>query len=84
MDMVKVPFGDDPRETALLLLGAAEASEYGQEIVRTDGDGNFLAPREVVEDSDVDYEDDDDESEPSEEKAPAKKAAAKKTAKKSG
>lgn len=79
MSNVTVPFGDDPRETSILLLGAAEDLELGRRVVRTDGAGNFLAPREVADKAGVEYEsDDDEESEP----APAKKAA-KKSAKKS-
>lgn len=85
-DNVTIPFGDDPRETAVLLLGAAEEMDLGQEIVRTTGDGQFMAPREVAESAGVEYDDDEDadaseDDQPSEK--PAKKAA-KKTTKKSG
>lgn len=81
MSLVTIPFGDDPRETALLLLGAAEALGLPQEIVRTDGEGGFLAPREVADDAGVEYQSKGGEQ-PPEEPPPAKKAAAK-TAKKS-
>lgn len=83
MSNVKIPFGDDPRETALLLLGAAEDEGLEQEIVRTDGEGNFYAPREVAEAAGVEFDDPDAEADADAEPAPAKKAAAKKTAKKS-
>lgn len=86
-DNVTIPFGDDPRETAVLLLGAAEEMELGQEIIRTTGDGQFVAPREVADAAGVEYDGDEDddasEDDQSSEKKPAKKAA-KKTTKKSG
>ena len=45
-DQVEVPFGDNPSETATLLLAAAEELGVGQEVVRTQ-EGAFLVPSEV-------------------------------------
>jgi hypothetical protein len=85
MSNVKIPFGDDPRETALFLLAAAEDADLDRRIVRTDGEGHFLAPREIAEAAGLDYESDDDEDDSESEEQPKKaaKKTAKKTAKKS-
>jgi hypothetical protein len=45
-DLVEVPFGDNPSETATLLLAAAEELGVGQEVVGTQ-EGAFLVPSEV-------------------------------------
>lgn len=45
-DLVEVPFGDNPSETATLLLAAAEELGLGQEVVGTQ-EGAFLVPPEV-------------------------------------
>lgn len=46
---VEVPFGDDPGETATLLLAAAEDLELPAGAVRTTGDGLFVVPAEVAD-----------------------------------
>ena len=68
MSDVKVPYGDDPQETATLLLDAAE-KEGDQSVVKTTGSRSFLVPEAVAKAAGVDYEG---------KKAPAKKAPAKK------
>jgi len=45
-DLVEVPFGDNPSETATLLLAAAEELGVGQSVVGT-VEGGFLVPDEV-------------------------------------
>jgi hypothetical protein len=47
-DLVKVPFGENPSETATLLLAAAEELDLGQHVVGTT-EGAFLVPAEVNE-----------------------------------
>lgn len=68
-DLVEVPFGDKPSETATLLLAAAEELDLDANVVGTSDNGIFRVPQEVA-----------DQAGFGEEKAPAKKAAAKKTA----
>lgn len=46
--IVTVPFGDNPSETATLLLAAAEESGADQFIVRT-GTGVFYVPADLAE-----------------------------------
>ena len=75
MDTVEVPFGDNAKETATLLLAAAEDLDLPVDSVTTTSSSSFMVPLEVAEKSGVDYEG----KEPEEPKA--KKAAAKKTAK---
>jgi hypothetical protein len=67
-DQVEVPFGDNPSETATLLLAAAEELGVGQEVVKTQ-EGSFLVPSEVNDKAFA---------------KPAKKTAAKKSAEKKG
>jgi len=45
---VEVPFGDNPTETAVLLLAAAEESGVDQSVVRT-GTGVFYAPKSIAD-----------------------------------
>lgn len=47
-DEVEVPFGENPAETATLLLAAAEDLELDPGVVRTTSDGVFLVPEEVA------------------------------------
>jgi hypothetical protein len=76
MSDVQVPFGDNPGETATLLLAAAEELGLGQSVVRT-SDSGFLVPEEVAKK--VDEKDEpEEEQKPPTKKAPAKKAAKKK------
>lgn len=76
-DQVEVAFGDNPQETATLLLAAAEDAGLDPAVaVRTSGDATFVVPAEVADAAGVDVVSDGEESE----EAPAKKAPAKKTA----
>ena len=92
---VRIPFGDNPSETATLLLAAAEEVREDQSVVRT-AEGAFVAPRDVADRAGVDYDRPDDEPEsdnkptseqPTEsddqpdEEPPKKKAPSKKAAK---
>jgi hypothetical protein len=70
---VQVPFGENPSETATLLLAAAEELGIGQSVVGTI-EGAFLVPPEVADR--VNSDNHKQEATPK----PAKKAAAKKTA----
>ena len=45
-DQVEVPFGENPSETATLLLAAAEELDLDQRVVGT-VEGGFLVPSEV-------------------------------------
>lgn len=45
---VEIPFGDDPQETAILLLAAAEELDLEPFVVRT-GEGVFLVPEAVAD-----------------------------------
>jgi hypothetical protein len=67
-EQIEVPFGDDPSQTATLLLAAAEELGLDQSVVGTQ-EGAFLVPPEV---NDKAF------------KKPAKKAATKSAAKKKG
>lgn len=88
MTDVQVPFGDNPSETATLLLAAAEKSkDHSADDVRTGSFATFYVPEEIAKAAGVDYVDDDDVDAPEmgsngneDEKPVAKKAAAKKTA----
>lgn len=68
MTDVTVPLGDNPSETATLLLAAAEELGLDQSVVGFDSYEGFVVPEEVAKKAKPD-------------KAPAKKAAAKKSAK---
>ena len=68
-ELVEVPFGEKPSETAVLLLAAAEELDLGADEVRTTT-GAFIVPKKIA-----------DQAGFGEKKQPAKKAA-KKTAKK--
>lgn len=46
-DTVEVPFGDNPGETATLLLAAAEELGLDAGVVATDSEGVFHVPSEV-------------------------------------
>jgi hypothetical protein len=70
MTNVNVPLGDNPSETATLLLAAAEELGLDQTVVGYDSYEGFVVPEEVAKQAEKD-------------KKPVKKAAAKKTAKKS-
>ena len=69
MTDVTVPLGDNPSETATLLLAAAEELGLDQSVVGYDSYDGFVVPEEVAKKA-------------AKSEAPAKKAAAKKTAKK--
>lgn len=47
-EQVEVEFGDDPGETATLLLAAAEELHGDQSLVRT-GTGVFIVPKSVAD-----------------------------------
>lgn len=85
---VKIPFGDNNKETAILLLAAAESLGRGQWEVRTNV-GFFVVDEEIANEAGLGEKGPTKkaESQPakkaSAKKAPAKKTAAKKTAKKS-
>jgi hypothetical protein len=89
MNDVKIPFGEDMKEHAILLLAAAEELDgFDQYDVRT-SIGAFVVDEKIAKKAGVDYDSDEDEpvveqtvEEPEPKKAPAKKTAAKKTAKK--
>lgn len=70
-EYVDVPYGDDPQETATLLLAAAEKVKgVDQSVVQVNTDttpASFRVPKEVA-----------DEAGLGDKKEPAKKAAAKK------
>lgn len=74
---VEVPFGENPSDTAVLLLEAAEKKGLDASVVRT-GSRVFYAPEEVVQEAGL--SEDDDKKSPA--KKAAKKAPAKKTAEK--
>ena len=85
---VKVAYGDSAKDTATLLLAAAEELDLDPGVVRTSPfDSAFLAPEEVAKKAGVDIVEDEDTSanetpssaEDEGEKKPAKKAAAKKS-----
>ena len=69
----KIPFGDKPSDTAVLLLAAASALNLDARVVRT-GAGVFYAPAAVVKKAFPPKKD----STTSTEDKPAKKSAAKK------
>lgn len=80
-DLVEVPFGDNPQETAQGLLAAAERLEgFQQSDVLSSSFGVFRVPQEVADEAEA-YAN-HGESRPTKKaaakKAPAKKAAAKK------
>lgn len=71
MSDVEIPFGENNRDTAVLLLAAADDLGLDRSVVRTKN-GAFVVPEEVNEQA-------FGKPEPAK-KAPAKKAATKKTA----
>lgn len=72
MSEVLVPYGDDMKDTAVLLLAAAEDKGYEPYVVRHQPeDFGFRVPEDVAEAAKV---------KPEPKKAPAKKAPAKKAA----
>lgn len=75
MTDVEIPFGENTKDVATLLLAAAEKLELPAESVRTTSDG-FLVPEEVADLAGEDWE-----ATPAEEpkKAPAKKSTSKKS-----
>lgn len=87
MTDVNIKYGKSAKDTATLLLAAAESLDMPASVVRTQ-EGGFIAPREVAEEAGVDIEQGDDDAQTSGEsdapvkKTATKKAAAKKTAKK--
>lgn len=92
MATVEVPFGDNPSETATLLLAAAEESEeFDQRVVGT-GVGVFIVPEEIAKAAGLSQSEQEpepepepepeSEPEPEPEPKPAKKSAAKKASKK--
>lgn len=93
-DEVYVPFGDNPGDTAVALLAAAEDLGLPANVVRTTGDGTFVVPPELAKKAKADTIDPgaqavqgtvagqvDDKDPNLTDSKPAKKAAAK-TAKK--
>lgn len=81
-EKVKIPFGGEASDRAVLLLAAAE--ELGQDAAVVQAtDGAFLVPSEVADKSGIDYENGSESSEkpdPPAKKTAAKKATAKKAA----
>lgn len=73
MSDVEIPFGENNRDTAVLLLAAADDLGLDRSVVRTKN-GAFVVPEEVNEQAFGKQK-----TEPAK-KAPAKKAATKKTA----
>lgn len=60
MTDVQVPYGDNPSETAVLLLAAAEeAGEDQATAVRTGSFGTFFTSEEIAKAAGVDYVKDD-------------------------
>lgn len=45
---VTVPFGDNPGDTAVALLAAAEDAGLPANVVRTTGDGTFIVPASLA------------------------------------
>jgi phage protein D len=85
MTDIEIPFGDNNKDNAVLLLAAAQELELEASVVRTTYSA-FIVPEEVAKKAKVKGEEVDEAdvvdtnaevSEP--EKAPAKKAAAKKS-----
>lgn len=92
-DLVEIPFGDNARDTAVLLLAAAEDLDLDRSVVATKT-GAFVVPKKVAKKAKVKGEEVDEAEvvdtnaapaeepapEPEAKKAPAKKTTAKKTA----
>lgn len=74
MTDIEVPFGDNNKDNAILLLAAADDLGLDQSVVRTKL-GAFVVPEEVAEKAFGKAK----VAEATEEKAPAKKTTAKKT-----
>jgi hypothetical protein len=74
---VEIPFGDNMKDQAILLLAAAEKTAGDQSLVRTT-DSSFVVPEEVAKEAGL-SEDKPEPKPTAAKKAPAKKAAAKKT-----
>jgi hypothetical protein len=45
---VEVPFGDNPSETATLLLAAAEDMDLDPGVVKTTSEGTFVVPADLA------------------------------------
>jgi hypothetical protein len=73
-DEVEVPFGDNPSDTATLLLAAADKLELDPGVVRT-GSNVFMVPKDVADEAGVDYEGDDSSDKPTAKKSSAKKSS---------
>lgn len=73
----EVPFGDNPSDTAVLLLAAAEELGLGASAVKT-GTGVFIVPTEVAEKAAAPEEEADEEEKPAPKRRATKKAAKKK------
>jgi hypothetical protein len=68
---VTIPFGDNPSDTATLLLAAAEEAGQDASVVRTSGDGEFIVDEELAKAAGVG---DGNDEEPAEEPSkPAKR-----------
>lgn len=48
-EKVEVPFGENPQETATLLLAAAVELELPQDVVATTSEATFVVPAEVYD-----------------------------------
>ena len=85
MSNVEIAFGENPAETAVLLLAAAEETGAGPAAVRTTSFRSFMVPEEVAKKAGLSSEGEAStasESTDTEEK-PAKKKPAKRSGKKS-
>lgn len=61
---VKVAYGENAEETAVLLLAAVEEAGLPASVVTTGSFGHFFAPESVAKAAGVDYEVDDDVDHP--------------------
>lgn len=67
MTEVSVPYGDNPADTATLLLAAAETQGLPPDVVRTSSDSLFYVPEEVASEAglhSVKPDEEEDSSEP--------------------
>ena len=78
MTDVKVPFGANAKETAILLLDAAENLGLDADVIRTNSDRQFVTSEEVAKKAGVQTLNEDGSSSDSEPPKAAKKTAAKK------
>ena len=87
-DTVEVPFGDNPRDTAILLLAAARDLGEDTSLVETTGARSFRLPKRIHDayekaNAEAAKAEPEPVKQPEDPQPPAKKATAKRAAKKS-